>query len=167
MWRIALLALALVAAPCASASNVATPKMNAVATWSAGKTVTAWCESEASAWSAITSARGVNPSVAGFTVFAEPVVYLSPQVCTNLNYPLTDPRLGVGLDTLLHESAHQRGFRDEALTECAARVLIYSALREFYGVPFFSPTMRLQVNAALAYSLALPAVYQHGCERLP
>jgi hypothetical protein len=142
--------------------------MNQVASWAAGKPVSVWCESDAVAWDTMTrSMRGApGAGIAGFTLYASPVVYVGPPSCANLNYGITDPRLALGLNTLLHESAHQRGFHDEDLAECAARVLIYSALHDYYGVEWFSPTMHNLVAQALAESLTLPAVYQHGCDRI-
>jgi hypothetical protein len=125
-----------------------------------------WCESDLSTWQAMASQHGVATNVDGFAPIGGTVAYLAPQQCANLAYPLTDPRLGIGLSILLHEATHSRGWRDEALTECASRVLMYSALHDFYDVPWFSSVMRLQTSASLTYSLALPAAYQHGCDRL-
>jgi hypothetical protein len=164
-WLLVIVA-ALVLAPAAAASNVATPRMNAVAAWGAGKPVTVWCENDAAAWDALArSKRGVpGGQVGGFTIFAEPVVYVGPSECGQLGE--SGFELGSGLNILLHEAAHQRGFRDDDLAECAARVLIYSALHDFYSVPWYSQRMRQTVDFALAVSLAKPAAYQNGCARI-
>jgi hypothetical protein len=155
--------VALACAAPATGSNVATPRMAAVASWAAGKPISVWCESDRAEWARMLASANLDVAD-GYTRDAEPVVYLAPQTCTNLGYE--DVRLGMGLNVLLHEAAHQRGFHDEALAECAARVLIYSALHDFYGVPWFSLRMHDVVETALAYSFARPAAYQNGCSRL-
>lgn len=137
--------------------------MTAVASWAAGKPISVWCESDDVAWRVLAGRYGFERPE-GFTVFAEPVVYLSPRACGWLTSDAG--RFGFGLNVLLHEAAHQRGFRDEALTECAARLMIYSALHDFYGVPWWSARMRDTTRIALAYSYAKPPAYQGGCDRL-
>ena len=161
-----LLAVVIVAFVCASpagAANVATPKMAQVASWAAGKPISVHCENDQTAWQELSGRYGYN-SPSGFTIFSEPVIYIGPAACAYFSYG--DARLGYGLHTLLHESAHQRGFRDEALAECAARLLIYSALHNFYGVPWWSARMSATAELALTYSLSQPAEYQGGCARL-
>lgn len=159
LW--ALLAVALAAPTFAQASNVATPRMAEVASWAAGKPVSVWCENDPEAWRTL---AGPYESHGGFTIYAEPVVYIGPNACAWLSH--TDAGLGYGLNILLHESAHQRGFRDEALTECAARLMIYSALHNFYGVPWWSTRMSATAGLALTYSLSKAPEYQQGCSRL-
>lgn len=165
-WLAVLAALAL-AGP-ASAANVATPQMHAVASWAAGKPLTVWCESDPAEWNRLVAQSGLThepgSSVAGFTLFAAPTIYLRYDRCPMLAGP-EHWGFGLGLNTLLHEAYHQRGggVRDEALVECAALVLQYEAMRRFYGVPFFSPTMTRHADVAIAHSRTLPARFQNGC----
>lgn len=160
------LVMALVLAPAASAANVATPKMNAVASWAAGKPVTVWCENDSDAWSRRLAGLGAHTDAGGYAIFGGSEALVGPSACRGLIGGIRDSEFGPSLLVLLHEATHARGWRDEALTECAARVLMYSALETFYDVPFFSDWMSIVTRNALRASLAAPAQYQGGCDRL-
>ena len=158
-------ALAATLAPTAAGANVATPQMTRVASWAAMKPVTVWCENDSPTWAKMTSGVGHTHYAAGYALAGGDAIYLGPSVCDGLLNP--NSRLfGRGLMALLHEATHARGWRDEALTECAARVLIYSALHNFYGVPFFSERMAHVMRYALGASFSAPPEYQGGCDRL-
>lgn len=165
---VALALAVLVYAPAADAANVATPKMRAVASWAAGKPIDVWCENDETEWTRLSASVGFSvPPSGGYALLGTPNIYLSPSTCRRLSGGPNGTRFSIGLSTLLHESAHQRwNTRDEALAECAARVLLYSALNRFWKVPLFSLWMRNLADEALRESLAKPAEYQHGCERL-
>lgn len=163
--RVLVLAVALVLAPVAQGANVATPKMEQVASWAAGKPVSVWCESDSEAWSRMLARVGHIDRVEAYTYVGGSTVWLGPTVCSRLGSP-GYPVFALGLSTLLHESWHARGHRDEAFAECAARVLIYSALHDFYGVPWYSARMASYTTFALNESLRRPAEYQGGCDRL-
>jgi PAS domain-containing protein len=131
MRRIALATLAaLVLAPAAAGSNAATAKMAAVACWAAAKPVSVWCENDPIEWARILAAAGHTRAVQGYAVVGGSEVWIGPAACNYLGQE-SSTLLGVGLNALLHESWHARGHRDEAFAECAARVLIYSALHDF------------------------------------
>jgi hypothetical protein len=143
------LVVALVLSGSASAANVATPKMNQVASWAAQKPVSVWCEGDPNAWNRMrqTWGSGRPVAVSGFTYPGQGVVYISPDACANLQDekshlfgPLTS-RCCTKRRTLADGD-------DEALAECAARVLIYSALHDFYGVEWFSARMHDVVAVA-------------------
>lgn len=166
---VALVALAL-AAP-AGAGNVATAKMAQVASFAAGKPLQVWCESEQAEWDRMVAEHGLADQpgfvITGFTTYDAPVIYLAPAPCRSLVGP-THHDFALGLNVLLHESYTHfgAGIRDQAIQECGALLLQYEALRHFYGVPSFSPLMRLLTERAIAFSRTKPAVYQQGCSRL-
>lgn len=152
----------------ASGGNIATPLMTQVATWAAMKPVSVWCESDPEAWTAFVAERRGPADASGYADIPGGRAHIAPKWCHILrSQTLRRERyLGVAVMVLLHESWHLRGERDEAITECAARVLLYAALHNFYGVGWFSPQMRSLTETALAVSLSAPAHYQHGCDRL-
>jgi hypothetical protein len=158
--------LAALAPAAAHAENVATPRMAAVASWAAGKPISVWCESDPAAWERRLASIGADTKATGYAYAGSSEVFLGPTRCYGLLHPDEPREFGPGLNALLHESWHARGVADEAIAECAARVLIYSALHDFYRVPWFSSRMRTVVGWALETSYMKPNAYQDGCSRL-
>lgn len=107
------------------------------------------------------------PGAGGYTYHGRPQIFLSPNVCAGLTVTPSTP-FGPAINTLLHEAYthYGSGTRDQGIQECGARLLIYEALRRFWGVPSFSATMYQVTQQALAYSFSKPAAYQGGCDRL-
>ncbi len=141
--------------------------MAQVASWAAGKPVSVWCENDDEAWQRMLTSVGAHTDAAGYAYPGANEIFVSPSACRGLiAASWRDVRFATGLSTLLHEATHARGWRDEALTECAARVLIYSALHDYYGYGWFSIPMEATVANALRESLRGPAGYQGGCARL-
>jgi hypothetical protein len=157
--------VALAVAPAASAGNIADARLNAVASWAAMKPVTVWCENDADTWARMAAAARVRTDAEGYAYVGGSQVFLGPLACQGVASS-GSALLGVGLMTLLHEATHARGWADEDLAECAARVLIYSALHKFYGIGWMSPEMSYAVGSAMRWSFGLPAPYQGGCARL-
>ncbi len=169
---VALVALILVSS--AQAANIATPKMEEVASWAAQKPVRVHCEDDREEWARIIAshANGWDPSqIQGFVTRGTSTVHIGPWACEGLSRGLSSyssPEwFAISLHILLHEATHARGWTDEAHAECAARVLIYSALHNFYGILPFTELKRQLVGWALAFSLSAGPQYQRGgCARL-
>lgn len=96
----------------------------------------------------------------GWTAYGGEVIYVVPMVCDDSGRALEDPRFAFALATLIHEAAHARGIRSESCAELTADIGIYQALRDFYDVPFFTPTSQQIGATVLAQTRARPPTYQ-------
>lgn len=139
------------AAP-AAAGNAPHPTLDQIATETAGKPVTAWCETSYTDWhsavSVVSGGRVIGAQYGGFTFFSRPVIYLSPDVCGALRLALIVGYRDVGIVylseavlTLLHEGVHQRGVTDEGVTDCTALPLVVPTMEKFFGL---TPTVQVQ-----------------------
>lgn len=139
---VVLAALALAAATSASAANQPHPTLDAIATEVTGYPATVWCENSAEGWAAL---RAGGPGARGFVrwpngaALPEPTAYIAPWDCLPLLDGLAyrdqhEPELlGQALLTLLHESVHLSGVRDEAAADCAALALVKSYAIRYFG----------------------------------
>lgn len=150
-----LLALAVASvAMAAPANNLPSANLDAVATAVAGKPVAVWCEASDADWHAAMGGLGYHGyEVAGLTWIDRPVVYVSPTVCYTLHAALRGDTsagefwLGLAMLTLVHEAVHQRGIRDEAVTECLAMKLIPDVAQRFGYTPTVNvPTVQPYVK---------------------
>jgi hypothetical protein len=144
-WLLILLtAVALASAASAPASNAPSPQIDQIASEVAGKSVTAWCETNLYDWD--NYVRSVMPGrigadMLGYTVYGGNQVRLSPLVCQTLRTGLRYGYREVGIVylplavlTLAHESVHARGVRDEGVADCTALPLVPSFMERFFGL---------------------------------
>ena len=137
---LACLALAVAAAPVATASDWSNNKLDTAATAIAGHSVHVWCEGSWSEW--IHTGDSVDQAwdgVYGFTILDDPVVYMNPDVCFDLHLLLSGADVGtlhaaLALLTLAHEASHQAGFEDEGEAECHALPLVDDLAVGYFGI---------------------------------
>lgn len=131
------------AALASTASNWPDSRLDAVATSVAGHPVSVWCESSDQDWVSAEQEIG-SPDLDGFTFqgMATPTVFVAPHVCATLHYILQFGYQATGLlwdaeaiETLIHESVHQRGITDEAVTDCTAMPLVEGYAISSFGFP--------------------------------
>jgi RNA polymerase sigma factor (sigma-70 family) len=136
---IALLALALASATAAGAANSPHPTLDAVSTEVAGKPVSVHCEDSEGQWRSWE--EQIGSYLHGFTRFGTPIVYIAPKHCYTLHFALSSGYRDAGaawlsdaVATLVHESVHQRGIRDECQTEKIAQSLVMSVAERHFGL---------------------------------
>jgi hypothetical protein len=134
-----LLVLALAVPAAANAADRPHPTLNAVSTEVAGKPVRVHCETSEVQW--IGWQLQFGRVLSGFTFFDQPVTYIAPNFCHTLHWSLTYGYREVGLvwltgavSVLVHEAVHQRGIRDERVTECTAQPLIVPMMQKYFGL---------------------------------
>lgn len=137
----------LFAAPAAIAGNSPHPTLDAVATAVAGKPVTVHCENSWYDWIVFFADQGIDGGgINGFTSMSRPVVFVSPRQCETLHALINREVVGTyyaasALLTLIHESVHQRGIRDEGLADCTALPLVPQFAASHFSV---APTVAAQ-----------------------
>jgi hypothetical protein len=173
---------------------VQNPALNATASAVAGHPVIVSCATSSSEWAAFEATAGYAAEVDGFTFAArDNVIYLGPRVCQTLLALVTPNSHGdvgpywaaLAIKTIIHESVHQRGVLDEAVTDCTALSLLTQYAVSSFGYPATIKTFVYTKTklgtfkrrnatvpnpelARLAYwaeqwHLAMPANYQGGC----
>jgi hypothetical protein len=123
-----LFALAALVAAVAPVGFHSSPRVAPAASVVAQKPVTVWCADSAYTWNQFLDATYGNHNPArGSTAPGSSEEQLSPGVCTALAKAAASKlrvvptaTLGVSILTLVHESIHARGERDEGVTDCAA-----------------------------------------------
>lgn len=123
----------------ARAANNPSPVLDAAASYVAGHPVSVWCETSWSDWLTMTANNGVSEA-GGFTRAETPVVYLAPDVCEELHALVGKEDVGSffaadAILTLTHESVHQRGVMDEAVTDCTALGMVSQMATTFFSIP--------------------------------
>jgi hypothetical protein len=145
---VAVAALAL-AAP-ATAADRPHATLNAVSAEVAGKPVRVHCETSEVQW--IGWQLQFGKILAGFTYLEQPVTYIAPDFCNTLHWSLQYGYREVGLvwltgavSVLVHEAVHQRGIRDERVTECTAQPLIVPIMQKYFGLTATVPEIQQHV----------------------
>jgi hypothetical protein len=136
----------------ANAANMPDPRIDVAATGIASKPIRAHCEGDEAVWANMAGEAfpGVNPfQIAGYTFLQTPVIYIAPRVCRPLHDALQHgveeagvSPLGLALSTLAHESVHQRGIVNEAVTECLARKEVRDLAVGFLRIPETAPFLK-------------------------
>lgn len=143
------------------------PRLEAAASYVAGKPVSVWCADSREAWTALVVPFGGSPNANGFSFVGGTEAYFSVPVCDELlEWPRTS--LGRGVLTLSHEATHLRGVRDESATECAALAFVPAVASGWYVTRDYFENMtpwvlRDVVDAAWASHRALPPAYTRDC----
>lgn len=161
----------------ASASAVDAPagfrasvRLSPIASYAAGKPVTAWCSLGESKWTA-TSGSGLD--IGGYAIVGGQDIFLRQSVCRSLEgwmrgKPVLVENVAGGLLTLLHESAHARGVADEQQATCAALAgVLPSAMRFLHAKPRRAALIRTAAAGAVRF---MPPAYAAaaspgGCRR--
>ena len=130
------------------------PKLDAVASYVAGHSVTVHCAE----W----GDREMGSALGYVWSHDLSNVYLSAYACTALADP-SMPMFGSGLHILAHEAAHTRGIRDEGLAECWALVWTMDLARIFYGVQFHTWQSREIDLASQRIHNLTPPEYRAKC----
>lgn len=153
---VALVAIALASASAATAADWHSGRLDAVASWVAGHSVSVYCEDSRAEWVDVERWMGLDgDALAGFTWLpgqADPfgnwnTVYIQPSACEALQvyagqgWGTTRAANDAGLrplakagSTLVHEAVHQRGIGDEGQTECTAFQLMPRLWTSQFGV---------------------------------
>jgi hypothetical protein len=140
---IAACVLALVFASQAQAANYGDPRLDVIATAVAGHPVTVLCAQTATDWSKTEALALLTNDADGFTFIGRSnIIYLSPRVCDTLEMienGLPPSQIGpvwlaLAVKTILHESTHQLGVRDEHQADCQAIAIMPGWLPKL-GVP--------------------------------
>lgn len=151
----------LIVADAAFGKNNPHPTLDAVASYIAGEPLTAYCETDQTAWDEELYKWGYFGSqVRGYTkIWGERVVYLSPRVCLSLHlaldYGWEDAKhVGTAIHTLIHEAVHQQGEGnyDEHLTDCISLNYTEEIAIKFFKMPpmkKYTYTYLKYVNAKL------------------
>lgn len=88
------------------------------------------------------------------------VIHAHPVFCQDTySAPGTD-EFARAVDVFLHEAARARGIQSDSCVELTADLGVYQVLRDYYGVPFFSPMSALVGAQVLALTRTLPASFQ-------
>src|SRR6266496_3650094 len=94
-------------------------------------------------------------------------IHMKPSLCTGLSRKIGEPERGAGdvsfahaIAVLIHESAHVKGVRAEDCAELYVDLGVYQVLRDYYGIPFFTPLSWLVGGQVHAHTLRLPPSYQ-------
>lgn len=119
----------------------------------AGKPVTVQCDQNLGGLAAATGVVAVAP-------FGGNVIYATPRICDSTRRAVGDEQFAISIATFIHEAAHSRGYRVEGCAEMIADVGVYQVLRDFYGVPFFTPTSVLVGRQVRDTTRLSPAAYQ-------
>lgn len=122
-------------------ANLPHPRLDQVASEIAGKPATVHCESSEDEWNNGWAQLGmVGWQLWGVSHNDTSEVVLSPRVCHTLRVALDHDHVAAGpymmsraLHTLVHESVHQRGIADEAVTECLTMPLIKGVAVRHFG----------------------------------
>jgi hypothetical protein len=109
-----------------------------VASMVAGHNVTVDCVDSDLEWVSLEGQHGVTVDTDGFTNIGTPVVYIGPRACDALEaldagYDVGVVYASIAIKTLIHESVHQRGISDEAITDCTALGLVKQYAVQFFG----------------------------------
>jgi len=149
-------------------------KLKAISTSVAKKTVQVMCANEDDAWRAQAEAGVLGPTAdpsAGMGGLAKPgasTLYLAWSTCDFLLERLRDGHpdlieVAASILTLVHESVHLRGVREESVTDCTALMLMPSVAVKFFHFKAGSITLsNLMFYARLAHG-AKPASYKTLC----
>lgn len=172
MKMVALLVLAgALAAPAAAAAPegfTSAPRFSEAASFVAGKPITVWCAPDVETWASYLTAHGYAGKVAnGITETGSSGTMFSPVVCSSLRkklngVPVTNDYFAPSLLTLVHESIHARGTRDEGLTDCAAVHEMARVAVKYFGVKA-GKQLRAVMAAAWSYRDRQPAAYRTVC----
>lgn len=131
----------------ANAGNNPDPRLDAAASYVAGKPVTVWCEESITDWVQWGQSAGQNfDFMEGFTYPTIPgysTIYLSPRVCLTLHALLDQGAENVGaywgslaVHTLVHESVHLlTGSADEHYVDCMALTKDADVAEQFFSWP--------------------------------
>lgn len=149
-------------------------RLSTIASGVAGRPVTVWCAVTEAAWLealwGAASPPGANqeqhPSMAGRAgVPDNDSTQLAPLICRTLERWLrgkstpTIDNLGPAILTLVHESIHLRGVRDEGQAECTALREMVPVAQQSFGIRK-RETMRVLMQGAWAEHNFLPPKYR-------
>jgi hypothetical protein len=134
------IAAMLMLAGVARADNNSSPILDAAASYIAGHFVSVWCETDWPSWMQMTQQNQVSGAAGGFTNIGTPVIYMAPDICEELHALADNEDVGSffaadAILTLAHESVHQRGIRDEAVTDCTALGLVKDLATTYFNIP--------------------------------
>ncbi len=165
------------------------PRLNVVASSVAGHGVVVSCGSGSTDWATTEHTQGLTFETDGFTFIGRNnIIYLAPRVCDTLE-ALLDPAahdsLGtywpaLAIKTIIHESVHQSGVKDESATDCTALSLVKQYAVSSFGFPVSikkqvivkrvvktivvpNPALASLVLWATAWHRTLPINYQGVC----
>jgi hypothetical protein len=132
-----LLGLAL-ASP-AVAANRPDPRLDAAASWVAGRAITVRCETDQAVW----DGEAGGPAAPGYTrsgyYEGGQLVNIGPWACLRLHSALDKhgsvllPELAQAMHTLAHEAIHARGLQDEGETDCVSLELVDEVATGWFG----------------------------------
>jgi hypothetical protein len=133
--------IAALAVSTATAANAPDRRLDAAATEIARHPVFVWCETDEAAWGhLVQGAPRVDPG--GFTAAGQPIIWLSPSVCSTLRRalhkgppPARPLPLGEALFYFLHQALHQRGEADDTKADCGALTLVPEYAVVLLGIP--------------------------------
>jgi hypothetical protein len=120
-------------------------KLDAIASDVAIKPVNVHCENSLVTWVEMIrrDAPKADPTwVQGYTFLSRPIIYIGPTLCETFyqtvkyGWKAAGPLpLAKAVMILAHEAVHQRGIRDEALTQCLARKTTRNIFIRHFGIP--------------------------------
>lgn len=114
------------------------PRLEAAASFVAGKPVTTWCATSTASFSAAAQASTGNADAAGFVqAVGASQAFFPPKVCATIvaylnKRKVEEYNLAAWLLTLAHEATHMRGVSDESETDCAALHVMPTMIRRFF-----------------------------------
>jgi hypothetical protein len=168
--------LAVAAIPAAaSAANQPDSRLDAAASYVAGRSVSVWCESSAADWIHAGDAHSEDWSgVAGFSYpLAGPPydswVFISPEQCHTLQLLLANPGTGdvgpaeasLAVHTLVHEATHLALHSgDEHLVDCTALTHDADVATRFFGIPQTDQQVRYLPVRRNGHTVAMRRVVQ-------
>lgn len=105
------------------------------------------------------------PTAPGYTATAWTltggnVIHVHPRFCDYSSSPVGSNDFALVIGVFIHEAARARGVVTDSCARMTADLGVYQMLRDFYNVPFFSPTSERVGAQVLALTRLLPASYQ-------
>jgi hypothetical protein len=149
------------------AGFVETVRLEPAASFVARRPVVVNCATTHEVWLAYAASFGFNGDSVGITIPGSSETALSDAMCRSLQVVnrTRAPRLyplAAAVETLVHESIHMRGERDEGVTDCAAMHEMPRVAVRFFRV---RPGRQLRALMANAWQIhaAKPAPYRTVC----
>lgn len=143
------------------------------ASFVAGKPVVVYCAQTEAGWRAFLDATGragidaTGSGVVGSAVVGSSELQLAPEVCAWLRLALRQQlpaTVGVAasIQAFTHEAIHDRGERDEGVTDCAAMHEMPRVAARFFRFPA-GKRLRSLMAVAWRWHARVPAVYRSVC----
>lgn len=141
------------------------PRLEAPASFVAGRPVEVWCALDGPSWRSAIGSE--SEGTAGYSIPAEGVMYLQSGSCLALEQwgaaGVASAFFARGLLVLVHEAEHLAGHLDEAETECLALHRVAEVAIRFFGFKPYTGRLREVIRWVYAWHTGTPDIYRAVC----